>query len=55
MKKKKQLYLVKREVLATDINKAMIARGTIYEVALAEDKSQPENILPPLGFKSKKK
>lgn len=50
----KKLYLVKREVLATSLAKALISKGHVYEIMLAEDKFQPENKKESLGFKKKK-
>ena len=48
---KMRMWLVKREVLATTIEKAAHAKGFIYEMALAEDKAQPENKKKKTGFK----
>lgn len=39
----KKLYLVKREVIATSMEKALHARGTVYEVVIAEEKSWPQS------------
>lgn len=39
---KKKMYLVKREVIASNIKDAMVKRGRIYCIELAEEKSQPE-------------
>ena len=39
IKKKMYLYLVKREVMATNIKHAMTAKGIVYAVELAEDNS----------------
>ncbi len=49
-KMKKKLYLVKREVLATSVAQALIARGEIYEVSLAADNLQPVIKKKSLGF-----
>lgn len=49
---KKKMYLVKREVLATDIKKAMRAPGKIYSIELADERHQPTDNKP-LGFKIK--
>ena len=47
---KKKLYFVKSEVLAHGIKEAITARGTIYEIVMAQD--QPvEN--KKIGFKKK--
>ena len=48
--KKKKMYLVKREVIATSAEKAIRAKGVVYEVTLAEDKVQPPEEKPKLGF-----
>lgn len=50
---KMRMWLVKREVLATTIEKAAHNKGFIYEISLAEDKVQPENTKKKTGFKSK--
>lgn len=47
-------YYVKREVLATSIERAVVARGMIYEISLATDKDQPEMETKVKGFKPKK-
>lgn len=48
----KKLYLVKREVIATSLAKALTASGHVYEIVLAEEKSWPENKKKDkLGFK----
>ena len=51
---KKKLYLVKREVFATSVKKAMMERGTIYEIQLADEKYQPQEEKESAGFKTKK-
>lgn len=48
---KKKLFLVKREVWATNIEKALKGRGCVYEVVETEDKTKDN--LPP-NHKSKK-
>lgn len=40
---KKKLYLVSREVLASNIREAINKKGVVYSVTIAEDKYQPEN------------
>lgn len=50
----KKLYLVKREVIATSIKKAMTNKGHIYEISLAEEKNWPQE-KKQVGFRSKKK
>lgn len=50
--RKNKLYLVKREVWATNIKTAMISKGSIYSVELADDKFQPLTDKP-IGFKKK--
>lgn len=49
----KKLYLVKREVWATSIEKAATAKGTVYEISVAEDRFQNEK-QKKVGFKKKK-
>ena len=51
--KHKKMYIVKREVLATSIEKALTAKGHIFEVVIADDKYQPED-KKDIGFKKKK-
>lgn len=46
------MYLVKREVIATSIEKALKAKGHIYEIILAEEKEWPEE-KNKVGFKIK--
>lgn len=56
MLKKQKLYLVKREVIATSIQKAMTNKGTIYSIEVTEEKSWPEQKKKEkLGFENKKK
>lgn len=50
---RKKLYLVKREVVATNIRQAMIAKGIIYEIVVTEQKDWPEIKNKKLGFKKK--
>lgn len=52
-RKIKRLFYVKREVMATTIREAMNAKGKIYEIVMAEDKSEAsKEILNPVkGFK----
>ena len=47
------MYLVKREVMATSIEKAMKEKGRIYCIELVEDKFQPQEVKPILGFNKK--
>jgi len=48
----KKLYLVKREVIATNLKQALTAPGTVYEVSLSEEKNWPQpKKTKPLGFK----
>ena len=47
-----KLYLVKREVVATSLKKALENKGIVYEVCLADEKSWPEN-KKKIGFKKK--
>ena len=51
--KKKKLYLVCREVYATSLEKALRTKGIIYDVRQAEDKLQPPEEKPKLGFNQK--
>ncbi len=51
--RKKKMYLVKREVIAGSIKEAMVKRGTIYSIEIAEDKFQPDEQKKFLGFKKK--
>lgn len=55
MSKQSKLYLVKREVYANSMKDALVKSGTIYEVQLAEEKSQPIPDKKPAGFVSKRK
>lgn len=52
---KKRMYLVKREVIATSMAKAIVGRGKVYEITLADDKFQPKDPSPRVGFKSNAK
>ncbi len=47
---KKKLYIVKKEVFATSIEKAATAKGHVFAIELAADAFQPENKKSP-GFK----
>lgn len=38
----KRLFLVKREVYADSIEKALSTKGKIYEILLADERFQPE-------------
>lgn len=49
--KHKKLYLVSREVLAYSLKEALIQRGTVYEIRLADEKYQPEVEKKEVGFK----
>ena len=51
MRGKKKLYLVYREVMATNIQKAAIERGTVYQIIEAKD--QPETKKGIMGFNIK--
>ena len=51
---KKKLWLVKREVRANSLKEAMITKGHIYEISLADDKYQPDTDKKDVGFKNKK-
>lgn len=52
---KKQLYIVKHEVLALNLAQAArIKVGNIYGIELADDKYQPQT-KPKVGFTRKKK
>lgn len=52
----KKLYIVKHEVLAKSITEAMrIKTGNIYEISLADEKYQPQPLVPKVGFNNKKK
>lgn len=53
--KKKQMYYVKREVLARDIISAAKAPGRIYEISLAQEKDQPIDEIRMKGFAPEKK
>lgn len=50
---KKKMYLVKREVIATSIEKAIHGKGIIYEVTLADEKSWPDEKKKAVGFRKK--
>ena len=51
---KKKLWIVKREVLATTVEKAIHAsRGRIYGVEEADEKYQPQESGKKIGFKKK--
>jgi hypothetical protein len=51
--KKKHLYLVKREVYATSLERAAHSPGKIYAIEQAEEKFQPEDKKRTPGFKQK--
>lgn len=53
MKQKLKMYIVKKEVLATCIEKAVHGKGVCYSVELAEEKYQPEEKKKPTGFVKK--
>lgn len=36
------MWIVKREVFATTIEKAMTAKGRVYAIEIADDRYQPE-------------
>ena len=48
------MYLVKREVYATNIEQAVKAKGVVYEIQLAEEKYQNEK-QKTIGFKKVEK
>ena len=48
----KKLFIVRKEVYATSIEKAIYAKGKTVYVELAKDEFQPE-IKKKLGFKKK--
>ena len=48
------MYLVKREVRATSIEKAARERGVIYEITMAGKEFQPEENNKKVGFGKKK-
>lgn len=48
---RKKLYLVKYEVVATSLKRALDSKGHVYEVVLAEEKSWPEESKKRVGFK----
>lgn len=50
---KKKMYLVKREVIATTVEKALKAKGHVYEVTLADEKSWPQEKTKKLGFNAR--
>lgn len=47
------MWIVKREVLATTIEKAIHTKGRVYEILEADDKFQAENKPNKTGFKKK--
>lgn len=47
------MYLVKREVFATSVEKAITSKGKIYSIELADDKFQIKK-KPDVGFTKKK-
>ena len=49
------LYLVKREVMATSLERAIREKGKIYSIELAADNVQPFNLKPIKGFSKIKK
>lgn len=49
------MYLVKREVMATSIERAAHERGIIYEITMAGKEFQPDESDKKVGFKKKKK
>ena len=51
----KKLYLVSRKVLANSIKEAISTRGEIFEILLADDKHQPQQVKKEAGFVAKKK
>ena len=48
--KNKKMYLVKREVMATNIASAMVTKGKIYEISECEKQPVP---IKKAGFKTK--
>ncbi len=46
------MYLVKREVFAASLERAIVSRGVVYEVSLADEKFQPVPKKKKLGFKN---
>lgn len=50
---RKKLFLVKREVIASSLKKALEGKGIVYEVVVTEEKNWPE-VKKKLGFKNKK-
>ncbi len=51
---RKKMYIVKYEVIATSIKRAIKTRGIIYEVSVAEEKFWPPLKDKKTGFKPKK-
>lgn len=51
----KKLFIVRKEVLATSIEKAVHGRGKTVYVELADEKFQPVPVKKSLGFKNKNK
>ena len=51
---RKKLYLVKREVIATSIERAVYSKGVVYEVVCTEEKNWPEEKKKLAGFKKLK-
>lgn len=52
--KRKKLYYVKREVIATSVANALKAQGHVYSVELTDEKYWPEETKKKTGFSSKK-
>lgn len=52
---RKKLWLVKREVIATSLKRALQAQGTVYAIELTEEKQWPEFTQAIPGFKHGKK
>lgn len=50
----KKMYLVKREVMATSMLKAMREKGKIYEIVELAEKDQPIQEKQIIGFKIEK-
>ncbi len=51
MIQKKKLYLVSREVYATNVKQALNKKGVVFAVSLAEEKLQPVDEKKITGFK----
>lgn len=47
------MYLVKKEVMATSIKNAMIEKGVIYSIEIADEKFQPVSNNKKIGFSKK--